>query len=111
MMQGSEDALDVFVKAMSRLAAAANEDKKNGIEPREEESTVEKRLRGLLNVLRENADGSIVEEKLAMKLDQALKARGSTNVFEILRAEFVANALPVDGVLFERVATYAMQNY
>lgn len=55
--------------------------------------------------------GSIVEEKLAMKLDQALKTRGSTNVFEILRAEFVANALPVDGVLFERVATYAMQNY
>ncbi len=111
MMQGSEDALDVFVKAMSRLAAAANEDKKNGIEPREEESTVEKRLRGLLDVLRANNDGSIVEEKLAMKLDQALTTRGSTNVFEILRAEFVANALPVDGVLFERVATYAMQNY
>ncbi|ANP27912.1 hypothetical protein DAD186_13620 [Dermabacter vaginalis] len=52
-----------------------------------------------------------MEEKLAMKLDQALKTRGSTNVFEILRAEFVANALSVDGALFERVATYAMQNY
>lgn len=59
------------------------------------------------------AGGGLVSRSLkpAMKLDQALKARGSTNVFEVLRAEFVANALPVYGVLFERVATYAMQNY
>lgn len=72
MMQGSEDALDVFVKAMSHLAAAAMRDKENGVEPPASDLEVEERLRGLVTVLRENAAGSFAEEKLATRLDRAL---------------------------------------
>ena len=52
-----------------------------------------------------------VEEDLARALDQALVNREDTNVFEVVRKQFIKRSLPVDGQFFEGVAMYVVQKY
>lgn len=119
---GGEDALSVLTAAMARLAVAAMEDKARGIALPEnalagdemgiaETSPVEERIHDLLDVLRMHAGNSPVEERLARALDDALATRGTSNVFEVVRKQFVEHSLPVDGELYQGVVMYAVERY
>ncbi len=122
LMLGGEDALNILTAAMSRLAVAAMEDKARGIalpdnalagasEDSLDESSVERRIHNLLDVMLMHAGSSPVEEGLARSLDNALTVRGSSNVFEVVRKQFVEMSLPVDGELYQGVVMYAVEHY
>ncbi|OFO37022.1 restriction endonuclease [Corynebacterium sp. HMSC075D04] len=122
LMLGGEDALNVLTAAMSRLAVAAMEDKARGIavpddaliggaEEPQDESPVERRIQDLLDVMLMHAGASTVEEELARSLDDALSNRGTSNVFEVVRSQFVGHSLPVDGDLYQGVVMYAVEHY
>jgi len=122
LMLGGEDALNILTAAMSRLAVAAMEDKARGIalpdnalagasEDSLDESSVERRIHDLLDVMLMHAGSSPVEEGLARSLDNALTIRGSSNVFEVVRKQFVEMSLPVDGELYQGVVMYAVEHY
>lgn len=107
---------------MARLAVAAMEDKARGIALPEnalagdemgiaETSPVEERIHDLLDVLRMHAGNSPVEERLARALDDALATRGTSNVFEVVRKQFMEHSLPVDGELYQGVVMYAVERY
>ncbi|WP_141764942.1 hypothetical protein [Corynebacterium sp. HMSC034A01] len=74
-------------------------------------SPVERRIQDLLDVMLMHAGSSPVEDRFARSLDHALAARGSSNVFEVVRSEFVAHSLPVDGDLYQGVVMYAVEHY
>ncbi|MDK8726109.1 MULTISPECIES: type I restriction endonuclease [Corynebacterium] len=122
LVLGGEDALDMFTAAMSRLAVAAIEDKVRGIDlpadalvgkPQTDsvESEAERRVQELYDVMLMHAGENPVEEDLARALDQALVNREDTNVFEVVRKQFIQRSLPVAGQFFEGVAMYAVQQY
>ena len=122
LMLGGEDALNVLTAAMSRLAVAAMEDKARGIavpddaliggaEEPQDESPVERRIQDLLDVMLMHAGTSTVEQQLARSLDEALSNRGTSNVFEVVRSQFVGHSLPVDGDLYQGVVMYAVEHY
>ena len=58
-----------------------------------------------------HAGTSTVEEQFARSLDEALSNRGTSNVFEVVRSQFVGHSLPVDGDLYQGVVMYAVEHY
>ncbi|OHO62712.1 type I restriction endonuclease subunit R [Corynebacterium sp. HMSC036D02] len=122
LILGGEDALSVLTAAMARLAVAAMEDKADGIALPDESLVNEpvsatdafqhaRRIQDLLDVMLMHAGNSQVEDQFAQVLDAALVSRGSSNVFEVVRTEFMERSLPVDGNFYQSVVMYAVENY